>query len=151
MQVDVTDEQSKQLRVEMGTYGIGVSRLVGAIIEASHDENGIIWPESVAPFDAGIINLRAGDSECDGLCSRLYHALKSAGLNPLYDDTDQRGGAKFAAMDLIGLPWQLTVGPRGAANGMVEVKYRRTGEKSEISMDAVIEKVVGHHKHAVAF
>ena len=147
----VTGPDGTEKPVHMGSYGIGVSRLIAAIIEASHDENGIVWPESVAPFDAGIINLRAGDNDCDGLSSRLYHALKDAGLNPLYDDTDQRGGAKFAAMDLIGLPWQLTVGPRGAATGTVEIKYRRSGEKSELSFEAAVEKVVNHYKHAVAF
>ena len=135
---------------EMGCYGIGVSRLVGAIIEASHDENGIIWPEQVAPFDAAILNLRAGDAACDALCEKLYAGLNQAGLKPLYDDTDKRGGEKFAAMDLIGLPWQLTVGPKGAAAGTIEVKYRRTGEKCEISPEAAIAKVVENYKAKVA-
>lgn len=134
---------------EMGCYGIGVSRLLGAIIEASHDENGIIWPESVAPFDAGIINLRAGDAVCDLACGRLYEHLKAEGIHALYDDTDQRGGAKFASMDLIGLPWQLTIGPRGAADGMVEVKYRKTGEKLELPMEEAVAKVVANYKAKV--
>jgi prolyl-tRNA synthetase len=134
----------------MGCYGIGVSRLVGAIIEASHDAHGIIWSESVSPFDAGIINMRSGDAACDALCEQLYQALKAAGLQPLYDDTDRRGGEKFAGMDLIGLPWQLTVGPKGAAAGTIEVKYRRTGEKLELSLEAAVAKVVDNHKAKVA-
>lgn len=134
---------------EMGCYGIGVSRLVGAIIEASHDANGIIWPESVSPFDAGIINMRSGDAACDALCEQLYAGLKAQGLTPLYDDTDKRGGEKFASMDLIGLPWQLTVGPKGAAAGTIEVKHRRTGEKSEISLEAAVAKVVENYKAKV--
>ena len=139
-----------EITPEMGCYGIGVSRLIGAIIEASHDDAGIIWPEQVAPFDAAIINLRAGDAACDGLCNSLYDALKIAGLDPLYDDTDKRGGEKFAAMDLIGLPWQLTVGPKGAAAGTIEVKYRRTGEKSELSLEAAVQLVADNYKAKVA-
>ena len=142
LNVDVTDSEGKPARVQMGTYGIGVSRLIGAIIEASHDDAGIIWPESVAPFDAGVINLRVGDATCDYACASLYEHLKQAGLSPLYDDTDQRGGAKFASMDLIGLPWQLTIGPRGAADGMVEMKYRRTGEKFEMPIADAVAKVL---------
>lgn len=134
---------------EMGCYGIGVSRLVAAIIEAGHDKDGIVWPEAVAPFDAGIINLRVGDAACDAASDKLYQVLVEAGLKPLYDDTDQRGGAKFASMDLIGLPWQLTIGPRGAESGMVEMKYRATGEKCELSMEAAIAKVVETHRRAV--
>lgn len=129
---------------QMGTYGIGVSRLVGAIIEASHDANGIIWPEAVAPFDAGIINMRSGDATCDALCEQLYASLKQKGLTPLYDDTDKRGGEKFASMDLIGLPWQLTVGPKGAAAGTIEVKYRRSGEKLELPLVQVVDKLVAN-------
>ena len=142
MHVDVTDSEGQLTRVQMGTYGIGVSRLVGAIIEASHDAAGIVWPASVAPFDCGVINLRAGDAACDAACTKLYEQLKAAGLDPLYDDTDKRGGEKFAGMDLIGLPWQLTIGPRGAEAGLVEVKCRKTGEKSELAMDAAVEKMV---------
>lgn len=150
MGVTVAGPDGTAVTPEMGCYGIGVSRLVGAIIEASHDENGIVWPESVSPFDAGIINLRVGDAACDGACSQLYEGLKAAGLNPLYDDTDKRGGEKFASMDLIGLPWQLTIGPRGAAEGKVEMKYRKTGEKSEISIADAIEKVAANYKAKVA-
>jgi prolyl-tRNA synthetase len=141
MQVNVTDAEGKEIRVEMGTYGIGVSRLVGAIIEASHDANGIIWPESVAPFDVGVINLRSGDAACDAASERLTRILEARGLRVLYDDTDQRGGAKFAGMDLIGLPWQAVVGPRGVAAGQVEVKYRRTGEKTELAEAEAVEMI----------
>ncbi len=129
MNVNVAGAEGKDVRVEMGTYGIGISRLVAAVIEASHDAAGIIWPETVAPFDAGIINLRAGDAKCDLACGQVYEHLLKAGLNPLYDDTDARAGEKFAGMDLIGLPWQLTIGPRGAESGNAELKYRRNRRK----------------------
>jgi prolyl-tRNA synthetase len=114
---------------EMGSYGIGVSRLVAAIIEASHDDNGIIWPHQVAPFDAGLINLKPGDQASDDMCARLYRDLHDAGLSVLYDDRDERAGAKFSTMDLIGLPWQAIVGPRGLEKGEIEVKNRKTGER----------------------
>lgn len=149
MGVNVTGSDGKDTPTEGGCYGIGVSRLIGAIIEASHDDAGIIWPESVAPFDVGIINLRPGDKECDFAAATLYEHLLKAGLNPLLDDTDQRGGAKFAGMDLIGLPWQLTIGPRGAAAGMVEVKYRATGEKCELPTADAVAKVAENYRHKV--
>ena len=125
----------------MGSYGIGVSRLVGGIIEASHDDNGIIWPMSVAPFHVGLINLKVGDAECDKACDDLYAKLKAAGLDVLLDDRDERAGAKFATMDLIGLPWQVTVGPRGLKSGVVEIKNRKTGEKEELSVEAALNKL----------
>ena len=111
-----------------------MSRLVGAIIEASHDDAGIIWPESVAPWLVGVINLKVGDSECDGACEKIYADLQAAGIETLYDDRDERAGAKFADMDLVGIPWQLTVGPRGIKDGKVEIKRRGTDEKSEIAL-----------------
>ncbi len=129
--------------VHMGCYGIGVSRLVGAIIEASHDENGIIWPETVAPFKVGLINLRSGDDACDTACNDIYAKLNDAGIEVLLDDRDERAGAKFADMDLIGLPWQLIVGPRGLKNGVVEVKDRRTGETEELPLDAALTRLAG--------
>jgi len=128
--------------VHMGSYGIGVSRLVAAIIEASHDDAGIIWPESVAPFDAGIINLKPGDTVTDEMAGGLVARLEGAGLDVLYDDLDQRAGAKFAAMDLIGLPWQLVVGPRSAANGEVEMKHRVTGERTTMSADGAVNRLL---------
>jgi prolyl-tRNA synthetase len=123
--------------VEMGSYGIGVSRLVGALIEAYHDEAGIKWPESVAPFRVGLINLKKGDSACDEACEKLYRAF---GREVLYDDRDERAGAKFANMDLIGLPWQIVVGPKGIAAGTVELKNRATGEKSELPFEEALTR-----------
>jgi prolyl-tRNA synthetase len=119
----------------MGSYGVGVSRLVGAIIEASHDEAGIVWPDAVAPFGVGVVNLKAGDAAVDDACAKAYAALSAAGKEPLLDDTDDRPGAKFATMDLIGLPWQLIIGPRGLAEGTVELKRRATGERRTLSLD----------------
>ncbi|MGB7321480.1 MAG: proline--tRNA ligase [Albidovulum sp.] len=127
--------------VHMGSHGIGVSRLLGAIIEASHDDKGIIWPEGVTPFHCGIVNLKQGDSATDGACEQIYAGLKAKGLDPLYDDRDERAGAKFARMDLIGLPWRITVGPRGLANGLVELTSRRTGKSEEISPEAAIARI----------
>jgi prolyl-tRNA synthetase len=127
--------------IEMGSYGIGVSRLVGGIIEASHDDDGIIWPPAVAPFDAGIINLRSGDEKCDAACEDIYLKLGNAGMDALYDERDQRGGVKFADMDLIGLPWQVIVGPRGLQNGVIELKSRASGEREELSIDAALNKL----------
>lgn len=138
MSVDVAGADGKPLRVEMATFGIGVSRLLGAIIEASHDENGIIWPEAVAPFRVGIVNLRVGDSKCDAICEELHDKFTAQGIDVLYDDTDERAGAKFASQDLIGLPWQIVVGPKGAEKGIVELKNRKNGEKLELSIGEVL-------------
>lgn len=127
--------------VIMGSYGIGVSRLIGAIIEASHDDAGIIWPESVAPFGAGIISLRPDDAAVSAACEDAYAKLVAAGIDPLYDDTAARPGAKFASMDLIGLPWQIIIGPKGLADGVVELKRRSTGEKELVSLESAIARV----------
>ena len=126
---------------QMGSYGVGVSRLLGAIIEASHDDAGIIWPDSVAPFGVGVINLRPRDAVCDAACDAAYATLTKAGKEPLLDDTDDRPGGKFATMDLIGLPWQLIVGPRGLADETVELKRRATGERQVLSMDAALKAI----------
>lgn len=139
----VAGPDGKDVPVQMGSYGIGVSRLLGAIIEASHDENGIIWPESVAPFKVGLINLKSGDADTDAACAKLYATLTKAGVEVLYDDRDERAGAKFSGMDLIGLPWQLVVGPRGLKNGVVELKERATGNREELSTEAAVKKLVG--------
>jgi prolyl-tRNA synthetase len=136
----VTLADGKSVAIEMGSYGIGVSRLVGALIEANHDEAGIIWPQSVAPFALGLIDLRPGDARCRALAEDLYGKLRAAGVEVLYDDREESPGAKFAAMDLIGLPRQWIVGPRGAAAGRVELKDRRTGARSELSLEAVLER-----------
>jgi prolyl-tRNA synthetase len=131
----VQGPDGNQITLEMGSYGIGVSRLVGAIIEASHDDDGIIWPESVAPWTIGLINLKVGDGECDAVCEALYGEAQRAGVDMLYDDRDERAGGKFADMDLIGLPWQVAVGPRGLKDGIVELKRRADGERSTMTLD----------------
>ncbi|MEO0499569.1 MAG: proline--tRNA ligase [Pseudomonadota bacterium] len=132
-----------QVHPLMGSYGIGVSRLIGAIIEASHDDDGIIWPAAVAPYQVGLINLRQGDEACDRTCDDLYERLSADGIETLYDDREERGGAKFATMDVIGLPWQVIVGPRGVKSGVVEVKNRATGERYELSPEDAVAKVAG--------
>jgi len=141
MGASVVTADGARVPVHMGSHGIGVSRLLGAIIEASHDERGIIWPEGVTPFHAGIVNLKQGDAATDAACESLYAALKAAGLDPLYDDRDERAGAKFATMDLIGLPWRLTVGPRGLAKGVVELTSRRSGESEELTAEAAVARL----------
>lgn len=141
MNAVVTGPDGEQIFPEMGSYGIGVSRLVGGLIEAFHDENGIVWPEAVAPFDAGIINLKTGDADCDAASIDMYDKLRSAGRDVLYDDRDGRAGAKFADMDLIGLPWQIVIGPRGLKNGVVEFKNRATGEREEISAESALARL----------
>jgi prolyl-tRNA synthetase len=141
MGATVVTADGSRVPVEMGSHGIGVSRLLGAIIEASHDDRGIIWPEGVTPFPVGIVNLKQGDAAADAACAALYAALRAKGLEPLYDDRDERAGAKFATMDLIGLPWRITVGPRGLAAGKVELTSRRTGESEEMSPEAAVDRV----------
>jgi prolyl-tRNA synthetase len=143
MNAVVAGPNGEQIAVEMGSYGIGVSRLVGAIIEASHDEAGIIWPESVAPFRVGLINLRAGDKRCVAAADELYAKLNRAGIEVLYDDRDDSPGAKFAAMDLIGLPYQAVIGPRGLDKGVVEFKERKGGARQELSPDAALNRLGG--------
>ena len=127
--------------VHMGSYGVGVSRLVGAIIEASHDSDGIIWPEAVAPFRVGLINLKPGDGRCQAAAEEIYGGLRNAGIEVLYDDSDERAGAKFATMDLIGLPWQVTVGPKGIGGGTVEIKQRRNGHKEDLSPSSALSRL----------
>ena len=141
MKALVTGPDGKDVPVHMGSYGIGVSRLVGGIIEACHDDDGIVWPWAVAPFHVGLINLKPGDAATDALCDKLYNGLSQNGLDVLYDDRDERAGAKFSNMDLIGLPWQAVVGPRGAAAGEVEIKNRATGEKITLSLEDSLEKL----------
>ena len=141
MNASVVGPDGDQVFLEMGSYGIGVSRLVGGLIEAFHDENGIVWPEAVAPFGAGIINLKSGDEACDTVSADLYAKLQAAGCDPIYDDRDVRAGAKFADMDLIGIPWQIVVGPRGVKNGVVEFKNRASGEREEISAESAMARL----------
>jgi prolyl-tRNA synthetase len=125
----------------MGSYGVGVSRLVGAIIEASHDEAGIIWPEAVAPWQVGIVTMRADDDASTSAANSVYDQLCAAGVEVLYDDRDERGGVKLGSMDLIGLPWQVIVGPRGIAGGTVELKRRSTGEREELSLESALARL----------
>jgi prolyl-tRNA synthetase len=128
--------------VQMGSYGIGVSRLVGAIIEASHDAQGIIWPQAVAPFDVGLINVKSGAPDTDRVCEDIYGKLEAAGLSVLYDDRDDRPGAKFAVFDLIGLPWQIIVGPKRIKSGEVELKHRASGIRHTLSIEGALNRLV---------
>ncbi|MGP1395836.1 MAG: proline--tRNA ligase [Inquilinaceae bacterium] len=143
MDASVAGPDGVPVPIEMGSYGVGVSRLVGGVIEASHDEAGIVWPDSVAPFDVGLLNLKVGDTACDAVCEDLYGRLHAAGRSVLLDDTDERAGGKFAVMDLIGLPWQMVVGPRGAKAGTVELKRRATGERHEVSAEDALARIAG--------
>ncbi|MGH7096017.1 MAG: His/Gly/Thr/Pro-type tRNA ligase C-terminal domain-containing protein, partial [Stellaceae bacterium] len=140
----VAGPNGEEMPLEMGSYGIGVSRLVGALIEANHDDSGIIWPESVAPFRVGLINLRAADARCRAAADALYDRLRAAGVSVLYDDRDESPGAKFAAMDLIGLPDQVIIGPRGVAAGTVEVKHRCSSERTDCSVDGLLVRLAGN-------
>ena len=142
MGATVQGPDGKPTAVHMGSHGIGVSRLVGAIIEASHDDKGIIWPEGVTPYHCGIVNLKQGDAEADAACEALYTSLRACGLDPLYDDRDERAGGKFATMDLIGLPWRITVGPRGLKNGVVELTNRKSGVSEELPPEEAVEKLM---------
>jgi len=141
MQAHVTRPDGAAVPLQMGSYGIGVSRLPGALIEANHDDAGIIWPESVAPFRVGLINLRPGDARCRAVAEDLYAKLLGAGVEVLYDDRDESPGAKFATMDLIGLPTQLVIGPRGIAAGTIEMKHRRSGERQDTSPETALARL----------
>ncbi|MBD25746.1 MAG: proline--tRNA ligase [Candidatus Marinimicrobia bacterium] len=149
MKALVAGPGGEEVPVQMGSYGIGVSRCVAAIIEASHDENGIVWPDSVAPFNVGLINLKVGESDCDSTCAMLEKAIKAEGLDVLYDDREERAGVKFKDMELIGLPWQLVVGPKGIAKGVFELKRRETGIREELSLDMVVKKLAASGKHVI--
>lgn len=142
MGLKVSGNDGSMVTPVMGSYGVGVSRLAGAIIEASHDDDGIVWPEAVAPYKVGLINMRADDEACTAAADDLYAKLEAAGVEVLYDDRDERGGAKFATMDVIGLPWQLIVGPRGLKNGVVELKRRSTGDREEVSAEKALEMLI---------
>jgi prolyl-tRNA synthetase len=139
MKAVVATGQGGDVPVHMGSYGIGPSRLVAAIIEASHDDAGIVWPEAIAPFKVALLNLKQGDAATNATCEELYRGLSAKGIDVLYDDTDKGAGAKFATADLIGLPWQVMVGPRGLAEGKVEVKNRKTGSKEMMSPQAALD------------
>jgi prolyl-tRNA synthetase len=141
MGLSLQTKEGGQVQPQMGSYGIGVSRLMGAIIEASHDERGIVWPESVAPYRVGLINMRSDDGNVTSAADEIYGRLAEAGVETLYDDRDERGGAKFATMDLIGLPWQLIVGPKGLEKGLVELKRRSSGEREELSIESALARL----------
>jgi len=143
MKALVTGPDGQEVAPQGGSYGVGVSRLVGAIIEASHDDAGIVWPEPVAPFGVGIVNLRPGERSVDEVCQKAYEALAAMGREPLMDDTDERPGGKFATMDLIGLPWQIVIGPRGVAEGVVELKRRASGERQSVSLESALAVIGG--------
>ena len=138
----VQGPDGKQVILQMGSYGIGVSRLAGAIIEASHDAAGAIWPVPVAPFEVALINLKSGDKDTDAACTALYGKLQQAGIDVLLDDTDERAGGKFATMDLIGIPYQLIVGPKGVKAGEVELKHRKSGERETLPTEAGLKRIV---------
>ncbi|WCR09274.1 proline--tRNA ligase [Paracoccus stylophorae] len=150
MGATVVGPDGARVPVHMGSHGIGVSRLVGAIIEASHDDRGIIWPEGVTPFHVAIVNLKQGDGSTDSACEAIYDQLRASGLDPLYDDRDERAGAKFATADLIGLPWRITVGPRGLANNRVELTSRRTGESEELSPRDAVARIAEIYRPVLA-
>jgi len=141
MNCRVQGPDGQMIDMQMGSYGVGVSRLVGGIIEASHDENGIIWPVPVAPFEVGLINLKASDAETGAACDDVYTQLANAGIEVLYDDTDERAGGKFATMDLIGLPYQVVIGPKGLKAGTAEFKVRATGEKENVPLTGLVDRV----------
>ena len=136
----VSTPEGEDVPVHMGSYGVGVSRLAGAIIEASHDDRGIIWPEQVAPFSVAVANLKTDDKGCTGVCEDLYTKLSAGGVDVLIDDRDERPGAKMANLDLIGVPWQVLVGPRGLKSGMVEVKNRKSGAVEEMTPEAALNR-----------
>jgi len=141
MGMRVSGPDGRPVTPMMGSYGVGVSRLVGAIIEASHDDSGIVWPEAVAPWHVGLVTMRADDEPSIVAAGSIYEKLREAGVNTLYDDRDERGGVKLGSMDLIGLPWQLIVGPRGIAAGTVELKRRSTGEREELSLESALARL----------
>ncbi|MGI9400086.1 MAG: proline--tRNA ligase, partial [Rhizobiaceae bacterium] len=147
MNAKVSSPEGREVPVHMGSYGIGPTRLVPALIEAFHDENGIIWPKAVAPYEIGLVNMKPGDQAVDGACEALYEQLGNAGVEVLYDDTDSRAGAKFATMDLIGLPTQLIAGPRGIADNQVEIKDRASGERVSLTPEAALNRILSEDQN----
>ena len=148
MKAFVQGPDGKPVVVHMGSYGIGPSRVVAAIIEAGHDKDGIVWPVSVAPFEAAVMNLKSGDKDCDSACEAAMKQLEAAGIDVLYDDRDERAGAKFATMDIIGIPYQLIIGPKGVKAGEAEIKIRKGGEKKTLPMAAAVDDVIAAVKAA---
>ncbi|WP_266156850.1 His/Gly/Thr/Pro-type tRNA ligase C-terminal domain-containing protein [Dyella silvatica] len=142
MKALVTGPDGVDRPIHGGCYGVGVSRLLGAIIEACHDEHGIVWPDAVAPFQVGLINLQQGDEQTDAACEQIYSKLAQAGIDVLYDDTQERAGGKFMQMDLIGLPWQLIVGTRELKNGKIELKRRANGLRETLPIDVALARLL---------
>jgi len=141
MKATVTGHDGQETAVHMGSYGVGVTRVVPAIVEASHDDHGIVWPVSVAPFEAILISLKVGDAETDAACDKLYAELNAAGIDALYDDRDLGAGGKFATADLVGIPYQLIVGPRGLKEGQAEIKHRKTGERETLPIGNAVDRL----------
>ncbi|OYW43368.1 MAG: proline--tRNA ligase [Rhodobacterales bacterium 12-64-8] len=146
MNAMVTGPDGKQVPAQMGSYGVGVSRLVGAIIEASHDEKGVIWPAAVAPFEVAVVSLRADDADVTAACETAYGQLIKAGVDALYDDTPERPGAKFSTMELIGVPELIVIGPKGLKTGVVELRNRKAGTTEEMSLEAAINRCLAGRK-----
>ena len=151
MKAMVAGSDGKDIPVQMGSYGVGVSRLVGALIEAYHDDAGCKWPMAVAPFHAGLINLKPGDAATDAACAKIYEGLEAAGVEVLYDETKARPGEKFARMDLIGLPYQIVVGPRGLENDEVETKRRADGLRETMPPEKVVEIIASAVKAELCY
>jgi prolyl-tRNA synthetase len=141
--VQYTDKDGTLKKIVMGCYGIGPSRILGTIAEVLSDEHGLVWPENVAPYKVGIVNLKQGHAETDKICEDAYAKLTKAGVTAIYDDRDASVGVKFADMDLLGMPWQLVVGPRGLEKGVVEVKNRASGERQELNPENALNKLIG--------
>ena len=146
MRATISDKLGENTPVFMGSYGVGLSRLVGAIIEANHDQKGIIWPVEITPWDYNIINLKYGDADCDKICLDLYTTMDQSGLKVLYDDTDERAGAKLARADLIGLPYQIIIGPRGIKEQLYDLKCRKSGVVSRLSYNELLNVIQSNKK-----
>ena len=138
MKANINDDKGKNIPVYMGSYGVGLSRLVGAVIEANHDKDGIVWPKEITPWYYNIINLKSGDDQCDKVCSDLYSFINKNSDIVLYDDTNDRVGAKLAKADLIGLPYQIIVGPNGIKDQLFDLKNRKSGDVTKMSYDELL-------------
>ena len=136
LEASVTNNEGKKIYPLMGSYGIGVSRLIAAIIEANNDKNGIIWPEEITPFDIHLVNLKPENEECKKICDDLYQKLKAT-KDVLYDDISAGIGVKLSNADLIGIPTQIIIGPKSIKEGHAEVKNRRSGKKENVKIEEV--------------
>ena len=139
----VADKDGSLKPLHMGSYGIGVSRVFAGIIEACHDEKGIVFPSSVAPFDVGLVNVSVKDENCTKTCDEYYETLQNNDIEVAYDDRDIGAGAKFSDMELIGLPWVIVVGKKSIEKGLVELKNRTTGQTQDLSFEQAINIVKG--------